>query len=151
MIIDNIKNYKLYIGLCPGFREAFEFIAGNKFEKIPGKYPIKGDIYYMMQEYESKPEAGVLFEAHRKFIDIQYILSGKERHIYAHLPLLSEKKPYDPEKDAAFYEGRGSGIEMEKGFFAVYFPDDAHIPNLRITDLPEKMTKIVLKIPFAGL
>ena len=150
MICDSIKNLKLYCGLSPDFKEVNDFIMSNDLEKTPpGRYTLKGDIYYMVQNYETKPESEGFFEAHRKFIDLQYVVSGKERHNYAHLSNLKVREQYNAEKDMASYDGDGTSCSLilNKGFFAVYFPEDAHMPNLRIGKDPEKMIKVVFKIP----
>ena len=148
MIYDSIKNSRLYEGLGPDFRAVFEFIGKTDFEKTaPGRYPFKGDVYYMVQSYETKPESEGFFEAHRKFIDLQYIVSGRERHGFAHLPVLKQKDPYNGEKAFASYEGKGSSLVLDKGYFAIYFPEDAHMPNLRAGSAAEKTIKAVFKIP----
>ena len=148
MIFDSMNNYKLYAGLGSGFKKAFEFITENQFEKTaPGRYPMKGGMYYMVQNYETKPESEGFFEAHRKFIDLQYVIKGKERHDYAHLSLMKIKGKYDEEKDMAVYTGKGSSLILNKGFFVIYFPEDVHMPNIRTGSAGEKNIKVVVKIP----
>jgi YhcH/YjgK/YiaL family protein len=148
MIFDTIKNSKLYTGLGPDLKTAFEFIGNNNFKNAPpGRYPLKGGMYYNVQHYETKAESEGFFEAHRKFIDLQYIVSGKERHGYAHLSLLKQRDPYNEEKDLVVYDGKGSFFTLDEGFFAIYFPEDAHMPNIRTGADPVKMVKVVFKIP----
>ena len=149
MIYDSIGNVKNYTSLGPDFREAFDFILGNRFEKKPGRYALKGKMYYMVQEYETKPESEGFFEAHRKFIDLQYVVKGRELHKVANVSMLKLRTAYDDEKDVLFLDGSGSGFIMETGYFTVYFPEDAHIPNLRFAQDPEKVLKVVVKIPSA--
>ena len=148
MIYDSIKNGKLYTGLGPAFRDVFEFINGNNLEKTAaGRYPLKDGVYYLVQEYETKPESEGLFEAHRKFIDLQYIASGRERHYFANISDVKLKTPYNEEKDFAAYEGSGYSLILNRGFFAIYYPEDIHMPNLRAGNEPEKTIKVVFKIP----
>ena len=149
MIYDNIKNYKLYTGLGPDFKEAFDFIVNNNnFKKSPpGRYDMNNGLYYMIQNYETKPESEGFFETHRKYIDLQYVLSGKERHDFAHFSALELKTPYDAEKDILVYGGKGCTLILEEGFFVVYYPEDAHMPNLRTGVDSQKMIKMVVKIP----
>jgi YhcH/YjgK/YiaL family protein len=147
MIFDTISNHKLYAGLGSRFQEAFELIAGNHFQKDPGRYELKGGMFYLVQSYETKPESEGFFEAHRKFIDIQFIVSGKERHDFAHVSCLKQRDPYNEEKDLLVYDGKGNTIILDKGFFAIYFPEDAHMPNLKAGSNPEKMMKVIVKIP----
>ena len=148
MIYDNVKNLKLYTGLGPGFKEAFDFVMSSNHEKTPpGRYSLKGDMYYMVQNYETKPESEGFFESHRKFIDLQYVVIGKERHDYAHPSRLKVRDQYDAEKDLVVYDGKGCSLILEKDFFVIYFPDDVHMPNLRVGNDPEKVIKVVVKIP----
>jgi YhcH/YjgK/YiaL family protein len=148
MILDRIENSKLYRGLSLDFKAAFEFIEASRFEKaVPGTYELQGAMYYMLQNYETKPESEGFFETHRKYIDLQYVISGKERHDYAHSSTLKVRNPYNPEKDLVVYDGKGCSFVLNQGFFVVYFPEDAHMPNLRIDGNPEKMIKVVVKIP----
>jgi YhcH/YjgK/YiaL family protein len=147
MIFDHKINFKLYFGLGKSFSEAFELISSDRLEKIPGRYDLKNGVYYMVQNYETKPESEGFFEAHRKYIDLQYIVSGKERHGVAHVSALTLRTNYDAEKDLEIYDGYGSNLVLDAGFFSIYFPEDAHMPNLMIGAKAEKMTKVVFKIP----
>ena len=148
MIYDSIKNSKLYSGLGPGFREAFDFFISTKFEKTPPcRYDLKDGIYYMVQNYETKPEAEGFFETHRKYIDLQCVVSGRERHDFTHFSTLKQRDPYDTEKDMVIYDGKGNSLILEAGYFVIYYPDDAHMPNIRAGKEPQKMIKVVLKIP----
>ena len=148
MIYDNINNFKLYTDLGETFKEAFKFITENQFEKTaPGRYPLSGSMFYLVQNYESKPVSEGLFEAHRKFIDLQYVVSGSERHDFAHISFMKQRDAYNDEKDLTVFDGKGSGLTMEKGFFAIYFPEDVHMPNIRLNSEPEEMIKVIVKIP----
>ncbi|MCL2831782.1 MAG: YhcH/YjgK/YiaL family protein [Treponema sp.] len=151
MIFDSIKNGCLYTGLGPGFKEAFEFInktGGIGMAKLPiGRHDLAGGVYCLVQEYETKPQSQGMFEAHRKYIDLQYIISGRERQNFANCGDLRLTVPYNEEKDLTVYEGAGSSLVLNSGFFAVYFPDDVHMPNLQAAGAPEKTIKAVFKIP----
>ena len=148
MIADTIKNYKLYTGLGDNFREAFDFINTQDSEKIPpGRYELKGSMYYMIQNFETKPESEGFFESHCKYIDLQYVIRGRERIDYNHVSALTLRDPYDEGKDMVVYDGAGYRYILNPGFFVVYFPEDAHMPNLWAAKGPEKIFKAVVKIP----
>ena len=88
MIFDRIENVNNYKGLGRLYT-ALEFMAKTDFTQIPiGKYELDGDnIYYMVQQYDTNPDKTVA-EAHKKYIDIQYIEKGEEimqRKIYKKL------------------------------------------------------------------
>ncbi|NOQ25078.1 MAG: DUF386 family protein [Bacteroidales bacterium] len=144
MIIDKIQKSLLYENLHSGFAKAFDFIRKTDFSKlVDGKYEIDGDnIFAMVQEYKTK-DIGKL-EGHRKYIDIQYIHSGVEQIGYANLEnqnIISD----DEEKDLAFYEGEGSFIKIESQMFAIFFPQDLHMPGIKIANA-NKVKKIVIKV-----
>jgi len=147
MVFDSIKNYRQYTGLGTDFAKVFECISGDQIKKEPGRYELSGGIYYLVQSYETKPESEGFFEAHRKYIDVQYIAAGRELHNFTNLAGLKTREPYSEEKDVIILDGKGNGLVLETGFFAVYFPEDAHMPNLRAGVNPEKVIKVVFKIP----
>ena len=99
MIYDSIENLKLYTGLGPNFKESYDFIMGGRYEKKAGRYDLSNGMYYMTQEYDTRPEAEGFFETHKKFIDLHYVLKGKERHDIAHVSAMKERIPYNAEKD----------------------------------------------------
>ena len=79
MIFDNIKNAKTYFNLDEKIKKGLEFIINNDLNSFKnGKYEIDGEkITANIQEYDTKNEG--LFEAHRKYIDIQYMIKGSEK------------------------------------------------------------------------
>jgi beta-galactosidase beta subunit len=93
MILDRIENAYLYAGLNAGFAKAFEVLTDPKLsQKKDGKYAIDGEnIYYIIQRYTTKPFSESKLEAHRKYIDIQFLLAGTELIGYAPLTISVEK------------------------------------------------------------
>ena len=86
----------------------------------------------MVHEYNTKDKKKAKLEAHRKYIDIQYIHSGVE---LIGVAAFKDQIPItdDTEKDLAFYEGDASFIKLETGMFAIFFPDDLHMPGIKLT------------------
>jgi YhcH/YjgK/YiaL family protein len=129
--------------------KAFSFLKSNDLSKLEVKrYEIDGDnIYAPVSEYLSKNEEDAKFEAHRKYIDIQYVISGTELMSVAPL---SQKKdilsPYDAEKDVEFMTvGKSnSSIATQERFF-IFFPSDIHRPGLKV-DGNSPIKKIVVKV-----
>jgi beta-galactosidase beta subunit len=80
MILDTIDNTRLYVGLHARFAKALEVLTDKTLsQKEDGKYAVDGDnIYYTIQRYTTKPLNEGKLEAHRKYIDIQFLLSGVE-------------------------------------------------------------------------
>ena len=146
MIIDKIENSELYESLHPRFAKAFAFIQKTDFSKLEdGKYEIENnDIFVIVQEYNTKDKKEAKLEAHRKYIDIQYIHSGVELiGVAAFKDQISITD--DTEKDLAFYDGEASFIKLEAGMFAIFFPDDMHMPGIKLTQ-SAKVKKVVVKV-----
>jgi len=149
MILDRIDNTRLYLGLHAGFAKAFEILRDKTLaKKEDGKYPIDGDkIYYTLQRYTTKPLNEGKLEAHRKYIDIQFLLEGQELFGYASLKGLTAAQEYNSQKDIAFFNmpKEITKVKLEPGLFCILFPDDAHLPALQLAD-PIEVRKVVVKI-----
>ena len=114
-----------------------------------GKYPLEDGAYAAVSEYETKSMATAKFEAHRKFIDVQLILSGSEIIGVAPTSSLTERiGEYNPDKDVEFFAASGDfeKLELSAGDFAILYPEDAHMPGVH-KDTPAAIKKIVLKVP----
>jgi YhcH/YjgK/YiaL family protein len=148
MIFDTIENYKLYTKLSPQIAKALKLAAETDFENMPdGKYPVDSDkLYYLVQRYQTKSPAEKL-EAHKKYIDIQFIAQGTEQIGCAATNYLSLHTPYSEEKDVEFYhaDNRKTLLNMTKGDFVIFWPTDAHMPGYQVNK-PEDVLKIVFKI-----
>jgi YhcH/YjgK/YiaL family protein len=90
-----------------------------------------------------------VLETHRKYIDIQAVVDGRELLCWAPKEGLEVKKKYDEDKDAEFYippETMPSKNIMTPGMFGVFFPEDAHMPQVSLTKQSESVKKVVIKI-----
>jgi len=149
MILDRIENARLYAGLHAHFAKVFEILKDITLaQKEDGKYPLDGDkIYYTIQRYTTKPLSEGNLEAHRKYIDIQFILTGVELFGYAPVKDLTVAEEYNPQKDIAFFNTPKdiTKVKLEPGFFCILFPDDAHLPCCHLAE-PAEVRKVVIKI-----
>ncbi|MGA2070753.1 MAG: YhcH/YjgK/YiaL family protein [Sedimentisphaerales bacterium] len=149
MILDRIDNARLYVGLHARFAKAFEILTDKTLsQKEDGKYAVDGDnIYYTIQRYTTKPLSEGKLEAHRKYIDIQFLLEGREILGYAPLKGLTTAEVYNPQKDIAFFNTPKeiTKVILELGLFCILFPDDAHLPCRQLAG-PEEVLKVVIKI-----
>jgi len=151
MVLDTIENAHLYAGLHARFAKASEILKDKSLtKKEDGKYTVDGDkIYYTIQRYKTKLTHEDKLEAHRKYIDIQFLLSGEEILGYAPVKNLTVAEEYNSEKDIAFFEKpKGfTKLFLEPGLFCILFPDDAHLPCCQL-DKPSEVRKVVIKIGF---
>ena len=148
MVHDNTKNRWLYEKLNDRFKIAFDFIDEvMKNGADAGRYELDGNrVYAMVQEYETR-ENGELFEAHRKYIDIQAIISGEECFAHADLRFCKVHTPYDKERDIEMLtlDGLSGNVNAARGDFLIYYPHDAHMPCLRCGE-SKSVKKVVVKI-----
>jgi YhcH/YjgK/YiaL family protein len=115
----------------------------------PGKYPIDGtNVYATITEDPSKDYDNTRWESHRKYIDLQLVITGEEKMGKYPFPKLTVTNPYDESKDLANYSGDGEIYTVPAGTFMIFFPADAHRPN--ITPGGNKVIKkIVIKVKAA--
>ena len=147
MIFDHITNLNTYKTLSSGIFEGLRFLQRVSPDIAVGTYQINSRVRAIVSEYETKVKNEVGYEAHRKNIDIQYLLKGEERVACLPVEKLEETMPYSEEKDAAFYTASIKPIEMTLGggYFAIFFPQDGHMPQLSVGE-PKMVKKVVVKI-----
>ena len=150
MIFDKMQNISKYFEQNRDLKLISEFVNEfheKKFED--GTYEIDGKrIFAMIQSYKTKSQTPeMMFEAHRDYIDVQYIVQGMEKIRYAKLDEVHlVKEHYSKGKDIAFYEGDARvDFVLTKGTFLLLDPADAHLPGLS-ADKPCFVRKIVFKI-----
>lgn len=147
MIVDQLSNADFYRKLGPRFDSAMEFLRREDLSKLPtGRTEIDGDqLFAVVVDEPTKPRDQCLWEAHRKYHDVQYIVDGVEQMGYAHIGQMTVSVPYDAAKDAAFFTGTGGILAVTAGSFVIFTPQDVHQPGVAI-DGPERVRKIIIKL-----
>ena len=147
MIIDKLRNASFYYGINEKIATALKYLEKTDLLEIQnGKYEIEGDdIFVIVQNYHTKPLSEGKFEAHGKFIDIQYMIKGTEKMGYTYVHKLKSVTEYDEEKDIIFFEGEGDFVIVDEGFFTIFAPEDAHMPGIE-SKTSEYVKKAVVKI-----
>lgn len=149
MISDTLENSRLYFGLGERIKKSFEFLINTDVMSLkPGKYAIEGtDIYASVSDYTTKPPYDARYEAHRNYIDIQYVAAGVEKMLFSEIARMKESTAYDADKDICFYEGAAGGETIvAAGAFAVFMPQDVHMPSVMAGEVPEPVRKVVVKV-----
>jgi YhcH/YjgK/YiaL family protein len=148
MILDCLENASLYYPVHRNFQKAFAFIREHKKDDLPiGRYEISADVYALVQIQPLLALCQTKWEAHRNYIDIQFIKRGVEVIGHAQEDSLKQAVPYMPENDIAFYSGKGNYASLKAGEFMILFPHDAHKPLLLPTGVEyAEVEKIVLKV-----
>lgn len=147
MIIDHIDEAPRYYGLGAGIEAGLRFLKPSDMQKLSqGKLVINCEkLFANVSEYTTHPETSVKWEAHRRYIDIQYLASGAEAMEYQCVSKLEVETPYDETNDVLFLRGEGNRLLVPCGFFMIFYPHDAHRPGL-IAGRAQKVRKIVVKV-----
>jgi len=144
MILCPWKEIRRYAPILPGLEEVISAIEALQC-KEPATYPLSNGNKFMIQVGTTKSVEGALAEAHRKYLDIQYIMEGEEVMGWADLDSLTLVGEFSEEKDAGMYEGECQFIRIPAGYCYIVFPEDAHMP-CRHLDTPTEYRKAVVKL-----
>lgn len=146
MITSNIKNYKRYC-INSDFKTAFDFLVERDLKSLPeGKTIINDNVYIIKDSYKTLAIGETFWESHEKYADIQYIFEGSEKFSYS--PTLKLKEViYNEENDLKILKGPiQSIVQLNKTDFAIFFPEDAHMPSLNASSESFEVTKFVVKV-----
>lgn len=140
---DDCKKYPQAI------QTAIEYLKKNDFTKMePGVYEIQGkDIYAQVFDAMTEPADRKRPEVHEKFVDVQFLASGKER-----LGFTADTGSYkvaerNDDRDLIFYESVDNEgfICAVPGCYSIFFPNDVHRPAVE-WDGPMTVRKVVVKV-----
>lgn len=149
MIFDRLANQHLY-PLGDAWREAFDFLQAATPELADGKHHLRGDeLFAIVMGYQTQSAETSELEAHRRYLDIQMLLSGRERVLCHFVPDLAVLKAYDPASDFELYQIppiAPARFILTPGNFLAFFPHDAHMPCLTLDHGPEPVRKVVVKV-----
>jgi YhcH/YjgK/YiaL family protein len=150
MLKQQAANREFYQFINEDFKAAFDFLKAKELETLEaGRIDITDRVFAIVQEYQTKPEDQVKWEAHKKYFDIQYIVSGAEKFFIIQKSKLSETVPYDEGKDIAFFGETSECADLvilKPGDLVIVGPEEAHKPCCMIKE-NGFVKKIVVKVP----
>ncbi len=146
MIFDVIENSNNYLAINKGFAKAFEFLRRPDLQELPvDRYEIDGErVYAMVAKDQGRNKADAQLETHKKYIDIQFVLAGTDHmgwktRASCHQP----SGNYDHTADIAFFSDEPEAwLPTSHGMFAIFFPEDAHMPLIS----PGQIHKVIVKV-----
>ncbi|MBA2562313.1 MAG: YhcH/YjgK/YiaL family protein [Chitinophagaceae bacterium] len=103
----------------------------------------------MVTQNPTKNYDSTEWESHKKYIDLQYVISGEEKIAVHPITKLKITKPYDASKDIVNYSGEGNIYTNVPETFFLFFPSDGHRPNIT-TGGNKADKKIIIKIRYAN-
>lgn len=115
----------------------------NVFEKVE----LDANNFALEQVYDSKERDNCFFESHRQYIDVQFILDGEEIIEVSNIENLVVSFPYSEQMDLLKYEDttQASQIILRKGDVAIFYPQDVHMPCIKVVD-STTVLKTVVKV-----
>lgn len=149
MIYDRKSNLEQYRGISKNLDFAIEYIMKTDFSRSEeGRYTILGDrVFAMVQTPDTKSRSVAKWEAHKKYMDIQFLIEGDESIGFQTLETLTIFQDYDTEKDIVFFDDNGLGffVPLKGNDFVICFPQDAHMPLIQGSK-SERIKKVVVKV-----
>lgn len=149
MIVDRLEHADRYCEMYPAFAKAFAFLNQENLAQLsPGRHEIDGDrLFCSISKGPGRSRSEANLEAHRKYIDIQYVIAGTEE--YGWKPTADCRivhTAYDAEKDIGFFKDvPDSWNDVPAGSFVIFFPQDAHAPLVGAGEIHKAVLKIAVE------
>jgi YhcH/YjgK/YiaL family protein len=150
MIVTDLDSVDRQLPVSSSLEKAIAFLRRPDLGELPdGRTDIDGDrVFALVQRYETARTDRPKFEYHRKYIDVQFIVSGEEVIGWAPASAMQVTEDYDGSKDICFgtvAAGEWSPVRLEAGQLMVLWPEDAHAPK-GAAGAPSRVMKIVVKV-----
>ena len=149
MIKNSLEYTKYYYNLSEKIKLGLEFIEKNNLKSFKnGKYNIlENDVYVNIQDYQTKLQSEGKWEAHKKYIDIQYIIEGKEKIGIGEIQNFEIIEQYNDENDVEFLKSSAKQefLLLKENEFVILYPHDVHKPQICV-DYPDYVKKAVVKV-----
>jgi YhcH/YjgK/YiaL family protein len=146
IIVDRLDRAERYFDMHPAFEKAFAFLHQDTLGQLaPGRHEIDGEkMFCLISNGPGRKREEARLEAHRKYIDIQYVIAGADEMGWKPAAECEiQDEVYDADKDIEFFKDEPrSWTVVPAGSFAIFFPEDAHAPL--VSDAA--IHKVVLKI-----
>lgn len=147
MILDTLQNAARYAGLKVGCSEAFGFLDQPGLKDLPsGKYEIAGSrVFAIVDRTQGRKISDGQLEGHRKYLDIQFVISGDESMGWRSSAGLPSAMAYDAKRDLEFFEGEPESVlRVPPGSFAIFLPTDAHLPLIGEGPIHKVVVKVAI-------
>lgn len=146
MYLDTLRDYD-HRRYPARINAALDWLKAQDLDALPdGKYELDDAMYAQIFALETRTREQLQPEAHRDWLDIQYLHQGRETIGFAHDDHAPVAMPYDAARDLIFYHDISgeSLLYLTAGQFAVFYPGEIHRPGIHAGD--STIRKIVVKI-----
>lgn len=136
-----------YFAYPQRWKKTFEFLGRADLKTLPlGRIDLDENCFALISEYTSKNPEDARFEAHKSYIDLQYVIEGEELMGCVPLESTTPLIPYNAEKEILFVNSTSNKLSVaHPGNFFIFFPSDAHRPGVKLLE-NSKVRKLVVKI-----
>lgn len=149
IIVDKLDQADKYIGMHPEFKKVFTFLREKNLSDLSlGRHEIDGNhLFYIVQRELGRKRTESKLEAHRKYIDIQYVIAGSDEMGWKST---SDCKMvdayYDENNDIMFFNDEPkSWNHVPAGSFTIFFPQDAHAPMISDGEIHKIVFKVAVE------
>ena len=147
MIVDKLSQAEKYYDMHSGFEKAFTFLRENDLSKLAvGRHEIDGDrLFCLISQGPGKTRDEAKLEAHRKYIDIQYVISGTDEMGWKPTAECTNiETEYSEGNDIEFFKDKPqTWMKVPAGSFAIFFPQDAHAPMVSNSEIRKAVIKVL--------
>ncbi len=150
MILDTLSRNGVVRQWLPDTAAGFDFLLRSATPDLAeGRHAIDGErVFALVQRYTTHEVEKSLPEAHRRYLDIQYMIAGRETVYWTPLTEAGAvAEPYAEPRDIEFFEHSAMArrVDLMTGSFCLLLPDDVHQPCCRC-EMPEAVHKVVVKV-----
>jgi biofilm protein TabA len=149
IIINKLQHAERYFKMHLAFEKTFVFLRRDDLAELPvGRHEIDGDrLFCMISKGPGRNRAEAKLEAHRKYIDIQYVIAGTDEMGWkptADCKVIDTE--YDADKDIMFFKDPpDSWTPVPAGSFVIFFPQDAHAPLVSKGEIHKAVLKVAVE------
>ena len=156
MVVGAWNELSRYAALHPRFPEAFDFLkqlleqnVADGHHVMPGT-DVPEAVYVNLATGDVQPKELATSESHRKYIDVQVVLSGEEAMYVPALVMPAVTTEYQEAQDYMLYAPQAFDkchvLRVKEGNFVIFFENELHAPSMAIGNAPSKVRKAVLKV-----
>ncbi|ABY69273.1 N-acetylneuraminate anomerase [Actinobacillus pleuropneumoniae] len=155
MLLGDLSRADYAKSLPPVFARLCEKLKNLDLVNLPlGWQDLEEGVRMNVMEFETSPAEEKKAEMHRKFIDIQLVISGEEMIEYG----LSEPDLalYDEYRDEDDYQltdkiEHKNELILQPNMFAIFLPYEPHKPGNAVGGQNKLLKKLVVKVPVSYL
>ncbi|MCK3654377.1 hypothetical protein A4G19_00915 [Pasteurellaceae bacterium Macca] len=151
MLLGDLSRSDFQHSLSPVFARLCQKLKALDLVNLPlGWQDLEEGVRMNVMEFETTLSEGKKAELHRKFVDIQLLISGQESIDYGlaqpNLALFDEYREEDDYQLTPEIEHKNSVI-LQPNMFAIFLPYEPHTPGNAVNNQPQMLKKLVVKVP----